>query len=350
MRILTGILAAGLVVSGAAMAQAQSSGWYIGAEGGINFHPDADISGPGVNRSVEFDDIGYGILGQGGYSFGQIRAEAELGWRTVGVENVTGVTASDGDIDAYSLMANLYYDIPTGTAFTPYIGAGVGGAYVSAEDLRLNNAGLVADGGDWAFAYQGIAGVAYAINNNLSLKADYRYFATTDVGIEASNGADYDMEYAAHSVMVGFTYKFGQPAPAPTPVAAPAPAPAPVPAPAPKAAPVAPMPKSFIVFFDFDKANVTSEATSIVQKAAASAKQGNVARVELVGHADRVGSDKYNLALSEKRAQAVKDELVRQGVPANAIVTVARGESAPLISTPDGIREPQNRRVEIVLP
>jgi outer membrane protein OmpA-like peptidoglycan-associated protein len=69
----------------------------------------------------------------------------------------------------------------------------------------------------------------------------------------------------------------------------------------------------------------------------------------VTGHADRSGSDAYNMALSLRRANAVKDQLVREGIAANQIVVVGRGESQPLVPTADGVREPQNRRVEIVL-
>ena len=56
------------------------------------------------------------------------------------------------------------------------------------------------------------------------------------------------------------------------------------------------------------------------------------------------------MALSLRRANAVKDALVREGVPATGIAVIGRGESQPLVQTADGVREPQNRRVEIVIP
>jgi outer membrane protein OmpA-like peptidoglycan-associated protein len=74
-----------------------------------------------------------------------------------------------------------------------------------------------------------------------------------------------------------------------------------------------------------------------------------VQRIGVTGHADKSGPDAYNMALSLRRANNVKDELVRDGVPAASIVVVGRGESQPLVPTADGVREPQNRRVEIVL-
>ena len=107
--------------------------------------------------------------------------------------------------------------------------------------------------------------------------------------------------------------------------------------------------RSFLVFFDWNKAAITADGQRAIQQAAASAKAGNVARITATGHADRSGSDRYNQKLSETRAAAVKAELVKQGIAANQIVTIGRGETQPLVPTADGVREPQNRRVEIVL-
>ena len=69
----------------------------------------------------------------------------------------------------------------------------------------------------------------------------------------------------------------------------------------------------------------------------------------LTGHADRSGPVAYNQRLSERRADAVKARLIREGIPAGQIVTIGRGETQPMVPTADGVREPQNRRVEIVL-
>ena len=88
---------------------------------------------------------------------------------------------------------------------------------------------------------------------------------------------------------------------------------------------------------------------SLGGKGQAAAKAGNKTRIGVTGHTDRAGSDAYNMALSLRRANAVKDQLVREGIPAAGITVVGRGESQPLVPTADGVREPQNRRVEIVL-
>jgi len=105
----------------------------------------------------------------------------------------------------------------------------------------------------------------------------------------------------------------------------------------------------FLVFFDFDRSDITVEADRIIQSAAEAWKRGQNARVTATGHADRSGTDAYNQALSDRRSQAVKARLVRYGVPANLVSTVGLGESAPLVPTADGVREPQNRRVEIAI-
>jgi outer membrane immunogenic protein len=107
-------------------------------------------------------------------------------------------------------------------------------------------------------------------------------------------------------------------------------------------------PKSYLVFFDFDRSDLSPEGSNIVQTAAANAKSGNVTRINVTGHTDRSGSDAYNERLSRRRAQTVQAELERSGIPGSSISVVALGESQPLVATAEGVREPLNRRVEIV--
>lgn len=119
--------------------------------------------------------------------------------------------------------------------------------------------------------------------------------------------------------------------------------------PPPPAAPPPPPVKNFLVFFDFDKSTLTPRALDIVKEAANTAKSGQNARVTCTGHTDTAGPPNYNMALSLRRANTVKNALVKEGVPATSITVVGRGETALLVPTKDGVREPQNRRVEIVV-
>jgi hypothetical protein len=122
------------------------------------------------------------------------------------------------------------------------------------------------------------------------------------------------------------------------------PAPPPPPPPPPPA-----QPSSFMVFFDWDRSNLSAQAQSTLQQAAQAYKTRGSARVTATGHTDTSGPEGYNMALSLRRANAVKDSLVQNGVPAQAITVIGKGESSPLVATGDGVREPQNRRVEIVM-
>jgi outer membrane protein OmpA-like peptidoglycan-associated protein len=118
----------------------------------------------------------------------------------------------------------------------------------------------------------------------------------------------------------------------------------------PPAAPPPPPPvRNFLVFFDFDKSTLTPRAMDIVKEAARVAKSGQSAKVTCTGHTDTVGPARYNMALSLRRASAVKDALVREGVAAGTIAVVGRGEESLLVPTKEGVREPQNRRVEILV-
>jgi outer membrane protein OmpA-like peptidoglycan-associated protein len=135
---------------------------------------------------------------------------------------------------------------------------------------------------------------------------------------------------------LGLRYTFGGPAVrVVAPVAAPAPA--------------AVAARSFLVFFDWDKATLTDRARQIVAEAASTSTKVQYTRIEVNGYTDASGTPTYNQGLSVRRARAVAAELVKDGVPPAAIGIQGFGETHMLVPTGPGVREPQNRRVEIII-
>ncbi len=105
--------------------------------------------------------------------------------------------------------------------------------------------------------------------------------------------------------------------------------------------------RSYLVFFDFDKYQLTQDAIDVLSNLFSNTRNAQSVHYSITGHADRSGSDAYNMKLSERRAQSVKQELARKGIPGNAVSLDWKGERDPLVQTEDGIKEPQNRRAEI---
>ena len=194
--------------------------------------------------------------------------------------------------------------------------------------------------------WTGGGGLQFAIDPNWQVGGEYRY---TDLGkkgfhdvFNADHVFDDNNKFTYSAVRVNLTYRFASPPP-------PMPAPPPVPAAAPAPPPPQP-PRTFLVFFDFDKYTLTADAKKVVAAAADTFKANGVARIELTGYTDLAGTQAYNLRLSKRRAEAVAAALEKMGVAKSAINVMWRGKENPRVPTPDGVREPQNRRVEIVMP
>lgn len=349
------------VLSGStALAQNQPSsstrffqGLYL--SGGIGAHDtqDADLSSP-ANVDVDTDAdvaaiVGIGLeLGDTGF-----RVELEGGYRPSDVDSISGASgSSSGDVDTFSALLNGFYDIGVGERFDLSIGGGLGIANVDYDGVTPVGSSTINDD-DWGLAWQLGAGAAYALNDRLKLALDYRYLNVEDLDYPTSpNIGGVDADYEDHAIFVGLRFLLNEPLkaapppkPAPTPVAE-TPAPAPAPAPPPPAP--APEPtREFIVFFDWDQSVITPEAAAILREAASTAQNLAPVRIVAVGHADRSGATSYNQGLSERRAAAVQAQLQQLGIDPTTVATSGRGEEDPLVPTPDGVREPQNRRVEI---
>jgi len=125
------------------------------------------------------------------------------------------------------------------------------------------------------------------------------------------------------------------------------------PPPPPPPGPVAAAPagaRVFTVYFDWNRSAVGPQAMAILQQAAAVYRAGGVVSVQVTGYTDLSGSAGYNQRLSERRANAVANALAALGVARTDMVVTGRGMNDPRVPTAPGVREPQNRRVEILFP
>jgi OOP family OmpA-OmpF porin len=114
--------------------------------------------------------------------------------------------------------------------------------------------------------------------------------------------------------------------------------------------PVSPEPNRYIVLFDFDKSNINTAGQAVIDQVLAdAAAKGVSVSISATGHADRSGSEDYNMALSLRRADSVREALIAGGIDGNAVTVAGRGESEPAVPTADGVKEQANRRVEIVI-
>ncbi len=348
-------LMAGLAVALAAAlaAPAARAQFYLGGEGGWTGleGTKTSITGtdPVTNQSFSlpinqsFND-GFNVGARLGYQWNAWRFEGEYSYRA-NASNATAFGSSiNGDINTNSLMFNTIYDFNVGWGgLTPHIGMGIGGATLNGN---FNSAalGYRSKTSDVVFAYQAIAGVRYMFTPNLAFDLDYRYRGSSDVSYTIQpftlNGVNFPGRKISGSgntnnVVASLTWLFAPPPPPPAePVSMPAPPP-----PQP--------PKVFLVFFDWDRATVTPEGMAIIHQAADAFRAGGAVQIQVTGYTDRSGSPGYNQRLSERRANNVAVALAGMGVSRNQMTVSGRGENDNRVPTADGVREPQNRRVEI---
>jgi len=334
------LLAAALLVPDA---RAQ---FYLGPEAGwtgLPYQTDKFVAGSALPGIAANFNGGFNAGVRGGYELGPWRFEEEYSYRENSVLNRIGVGGVyvhgvSGDRHTNSIMTNVLYDFTPGWPITPHFGVGVGAVQVF-DGLKLPGLGQLLNDSTWQFGYQGIAGLRYIFNPVLALDIDYRYLATTQPTFRVPNTSlHYRSSYQTNNFVASLTYRFGPP-PSPPPVTAPP--------------PVAPPPAThqiYLVFFDWDMSNITQEGTQIIQLAANQYRAGGSVRLQVTGYTDLSGSAGYNQRLSERRAAAVAAALEHLGVQRSDVVVAGRGMNDPRVSTPPGVREPQNRRVEIVFP
>jgi OmpA-OmpF porin, OOP family len=319
--------------------------WYLGGEAGWSSLEDQTDRAGGVSLGANYDD-GYALGVRGGYQMGPWRFEEEYIYRNNDLSSLSfggvSIPGVSGSRSSHAIMTNVLYDFDLGWPVTPHIGAGIGAVDV-VENAKIAGIGAFANDDSWQFGYQAIAGATYNINPNLSVDVDYRYLATTDPTFHLApnlGGGTYHSGYSTHNILASLIYHFNPPPPpppmAPTPAAAPAPPPQ--------------TRQVFLVFFDWDRAAITPQGLQIIQAAANAYKSGAPVQLQVTGYTDRSGSAAYNQRLSERRANNVANAMVRDGVPRNEMAVSGRGENDNRVPTANGVREPQNRRVEIVFP
>ena len=356
-RFLIGASVALATMLGVAEAQAQwlvgptgPAVWYAGPEGGWTNLEDQKARATGFSTTQKFDD-GFNVGARLGVELGWWRFEEEYRFQQNGITSELGVPVQ-GNRNAHAIMTNAIYDFGGwGWPFTPHIGGGIG-VMIQHDGSSTRNAvaagvipGTVGPvgagtnltrGSSTDFAYQGIAGIRYNINPSLAFDVDYRYLASSDPTFKyGPTGGSFKSGYSSHNLVASLTMRFG-----PTPVVA-----APVPPPPPIA-----QRRVFLVFFDWDRDTITPDGLAIINQAAAAWRSGAPVQILVTGYTDASGSAGYNQRLSERRANNVANALGRAGVPRQAMAVSGRGKNDQRVPTADGVREPQNRRVEIVFP
>ena len=301
-------------------------------EGSVSLNP--NIGGYVFQRGQHIDDdLAYG-LGLG-YNFTE-------NWGVEGnfnyVSTNSNASSSDGNnVDAYLYRLDALYHFMPEKKLVPYLAAGVGAIRISGD--------IDHSGSDPLLNYG--AGVKYFLTENLALRGDVRQIITDD--------PNYNFIYT-----VGLTYLFGggeKAAPAPAAeMVAPPPAPEPVAPPPPPPVKETKVVVLEDIHFDFDKATLTDEAKGILKKNIETLKENPDVGVRIEGHTCAHGPDDYNLRLSERRANAVKEYLINEGgISADRISTISYGETRlamPEIPTPqnkNSIEAKTNRRVHFVV-
>ena len=352
MKLRSALLASAMMALPLLAANAQPvTGPYIGGGLGVNMMQREDIqtSGLGVKPASGNVRVNLGVatVMSLGWGFGNgLRAEVEGNWReNNGFNNPQsfgGPASAGGTEQKYGGMVNVLYDfVGVVPMVQPYIGAGVGYEATKWQNVHYTPLGGATvnamNGTEGGLGYQAILGVAFPVAQmpGLAVTAEYRFMGLagdrTYAGVAGGPGFKSTSDFN-HSILVGFRYNWG---------AAPLPAPAPM--------PVAEMgAKTFLVFFDWDKADLTARSEAIVQDAATYSTHSQYTRIDVDGNTDTSGTPSYNQGLSERRARVVAAQLVRDGVPQNAISMHAYGDTHLLVPTGPNVREPQNRRVEIV--
>ncbi len=241
--------------------------------------------------------------------------------------------------------ADLLYHFNSDKALNPYLVAGLG--YAKTRPAGSDSYGT--------FLGNFGVGLKYFLAENVALRADVRDYVTNMHNIAATAGLT--LAFGGKTPKAPEPAPMAPPPPPPAPKAEPAPPPPP---PAPKMVepvpppPPAPEPVKIVledVHFDFDKATLTKEAVAILDRNVSTLKQNPKVSVQIEGHTCAHGAEDYNMALGERRANAVKEYLSKAGIGSERMTTISYGETRlmmPEIPTPKNKNSTEakaNRRV-----
>ena len=340
---------AALALMGPANAERLTS-WYGAIEGGANWVEDFELQqyvtplGPPATNSNLHTEPGWAAFASLGYGYdNNWRFEIEGGYRHNELNEITpsgGVpTSINGEFAEFTLMANGLYDFNAGNGVMLSLGGGVGADYTK---LNSNNLAPAFDGDDISLAFQAIAGLSVPVSSWLDLTMNYRFLYVPKAQLEDEETVTPSVAHVdtndlkKHTVSVGFRFgSRGEPMPE---IKADAPPP-----------PPPPVPRQFIIFFGFNKCNVTVNADQVLSEAANAARQLGTVAIQITGHTDTVGSVQANQKLSECRANAAMTNLISKGISERMISASGYGEGRLLVQTGDGVKEPQNRRANVDL-
>lgn len=361
-------------------------GLYIGLSSGATVAEDSELTGAGIDIDGDHQ-TGWNLSGAVGYNHGQYRTEFEIGVLRNRIDAFRagsggGLLPEGQDLDGngrsrvLTYMSNIYYDLDEiGGDVRPYIGAGAGWASIDFNRFRTDS-GQFLDDDDGEFVYQLSAGVRKPVGR-LVLDAGYRFLDTTRATVAVREGTRLKADYTGHSFRLGLTYHFGA-------IASDAPSAPAAPAQEPEQEPVEPeavdsdhdgvpdhsdncpdTPRNYAVDdegcpipneevarielnvnFDLDCSEVQEQYYPEIERLASFLEEHPDTTATLEGHTDSTGTEEYNLGLSKRRVDAIRQVLIDEhDIAADRIDTVGHGESRPVASNDTADGRARNRRV-----
>lgn len=376
-------------------------GPYLKLEGGWNHVEGMSGNGSGTALNLTTSpNEGFLVGGAAGWRFDNWRFEADLDYRG----NSTGLRLNNagpfgaalsgatggGNINSFSAMVNAIYDFPVAWhRITPYAGLGVGVVNVDVSNFTAGGT-RIANSSDMGAALQPMLGLRHMYNDHMAVSLEYRYLDAFNLSFRDASNNRFNGSYKTHSVMLSFTWYFGNLPPPKDNLVVVLPEdnghvgavvvhdtkgdqllldkaysaaggykgtgaaqsvevkPAEVKTIFGRALAAAPIPPaSFILYFVSDSDELTEASKANFEKVFAEMARRAAVEIVVTGHTDTVGSTAYNDGLSLRRAGHVRDLLVARGIPTASISIVGRGKRELLVPTADQTPEERNRRVVI---